>query len=430
VESVGRMKVFLLLVGASSSLRSAAAAKAVPLATFDGAAGTTWPWQPVNDPVMGGASSSKFRVDSARALGVWEGEVRIVPFLGAPGFCNLQAPGLYKEAVFPDISGTDGLTVRARQTNSAGLTLFNAMLMTSGAKNKKSKQGVYNANFTLSGDMEEHFLPYSAFKCSWRGQSVSWCPDLASQLAEVTAIGVGTVFPGVAGKFQVELASVSATAAHQVSPPQAAEPLYRLLAQAPTSIDMATFDGKAKHTWKAENDPIMGGVSESSFVVDPKGFGDYKGTCRIVPFLHAPGFTIALTEMLTFGRFPDVSSMDGLVLGLKNVGGNISNFKFAFCDSRIIQHCKFQVYKADFALPPSDDFSEIFLPWAKFSDKWSAYTGEHTAENPPKAASLRSITQLQLWTEGEAGDFHVQLKYIRAAKAKTEAKEDLATVIV
>merc|ERR1711871_1213892 len=47
------------------------------LATFDGAAATTYPWQAVNDPVMGGQSESNLTVDGKRHVAVWQGEVRI-----------------------------------------------------------------------------------------------------------------------------------------------------------------------------------------------------------------------------------------------------------------------------------------------------------------------------------------------------------------
>merc|ERR1712178_77686 len=66
----------------------------------------------------------------------------------------------------------------------------------------------------------------------------------------------------------------------------------------------------------------------------------------------------------------------------------------------------------------SNDFQDVFVPWSKFSDKWDSATGKHTAEDPPKAASLKSITQLQIWTEGLEGDFNLQVKNIRVTKAK------------
>jgi len=388
------------------TLVTGVASKVVPIATFDGDSKTTWPWQTVNDPVMGGQSNSTFHTDSARALGVWEGEVRIVPFLKSPGFCNLQAPGLYKTADFPDLSGTQGMVVQARELNASGIARFNVMLMTSGSK-QFLKQGVYTANFMLSGAMEDQFLPFSVFTCTWRGQNVTWCPSLSTQLGKVTNIGIGTAFPGPAAKFHVEISSLSASTQ-----------LLSLPASfSGDGIDLATFDGKVPHKWKTESDPIMGGQSDSKFEVK-NGYGEYSGTCRIVPSLKAPGFTIALTETPLLGHFPDASAAEGIILAVRNVEANITQFKFAFCDSRInVWRCQFQSFKADFKVAPSDTFTEVFLPWSAFSDKWSASTGQHTAKNPPQAASLRSITQLQLWTEGVAGKFRLQLKSVRAGKA-------------
>merc|ERR1711991_749545 len=86
-------------------LASVASAKTVMLATFDGADETTLTWRPVNDPVMGGQSTSKFSIEEP--LGIFEGEVKIVTFLGAAGFCNLETTGTVS---FPDVSGTDGIT--------------------------------------------------------------------------------------------------------------------------------------------------------------------------------------------------------------------------------------------------------------------------------------------------------------------------------
>jgi hypothetical protein len=48
--------------------------------------------QTVDNPVMGGKSSSSCHVVAGEYL-VWEGTVRIVNFLKAPGFCNLRSQG-------------------------------------------------------------------------------------------------------------------------------------------------------------------------------------------------------------------------------------------------------------------------------------------------------------------------------------------------
>jgi len=175
------------------------------------------------------------------------------------------------------------------------------------------------------------------------------------------------------------------------------------------------------HTWHVENDPVMGGRSNSSWVVKqtPAGpVGVYSGVCRIVPSLNAPGFTIALTEApLTHACFPNVSAAAGLELGLRNAGGNVSLFQIAFCDSRLNPYrCQFGSFKANFTLPPapSSAVQSVFVPWERFSDKWSAATGQHTADEPPSASSLASISQLQLWVEGVAGTFTLEVYHIRA----------------
>merc|ERR1719491_262862 len=186
-----------------------------------------------------------------------------------------------------------------------------------------------------------------------------------------------------------------------------------------SSIDVVTFDGKAPHKFHSENDPVMGGKSSSTVTV-MSSYADYKGTTRIVPSLKAPGFTIAMTEGFPFlSKFPDVSSMDGLTVSVRNIG-NFSGYKLAFCDSHInFIQCQFASFKADLTIPASSngEFQDVFVPWSKFSDKWDSATGKHTAENPPTASTLKSITQIQIWTEALEGDFHLQFQYVRASKA-------------
>jgi len=377
----------------------------VPIATFDGTKATTVAWSPVNDPVMGGKSTSTIKIDDARKLGVWDGEVKIVPFLKAPGFCNLQSPGLGKTASFPDLSSSSGIIVRAREAAASGLTMFNMQLMSKGATKFPFQKGVYMANLTLTPEMTDHFIAWSEFTCSVRGQKVSWCPQLSTQLKEINSIGLGTFFPGKAGPFTMEIESISSKDSSSF--------------ESDSSIDVVTFDGKAPHKFHSENDPVMGGKSSSTVTV-MSSYADYKGTTRIVPALKAPGFTIAMTEGFPFlSKFPDVSSMDGLTVSVRNIG-NFSGYKLAFCDSHInFIQCQFASFKADLTIPASSngEFQDVFVPWPKFSDKWNSATGKHTAENPPTASTLKSITQIQIWTEALEGDFHLQFQYVRASKA-------------
>merc|ERR1719421_99038 len=138
-------------------MRSAllAIAAATPIATFDGAAGTgKWDWETVNDPVMGGVSKSSFRVEGN--VGIWSGDVKIVPFLKAPGFCTLRAPGFRKTAKFPDLSNSDGLVVRTAAKHG-GLKNFRVTVSTDGAGRGMFRDMSYSAEFQATEDFEDVF---------------------------------------------------------------------------------------------------------------------------------------------------------------------------------------------------------------------------------------------------------------------------------
>ena len=79
---------------------SAATASLTKIATFDGAAGTTYKWSDMNDPVMGGRSSST--LTQTNNLAIFNGTCAIIPFLKAPGFAKITTNR--GETGFPDIS--------------------------------------------------------------------------------------------------------------------------------------------------------------------------------------------------------------------------------------------------------------------------------------------------------------------------------------
>jgi len=383
----------------------------VILATFDGAKGTTHSWKQQNDPVMGGKSTGTFAVSDG--LGVFDGEVVNVPFLKAPGFIKASVVDMKPFGrIFPDISSCEAVTLTVRASNAYAGYRFSI----GNAHAAGGKFFAYGYKSHFSPPVEKFgtvTIPLDNFTDYWddaTGEPIKTCQDnkdycpSAKVLHDIRTMAVWA--EGVAGKVHLEIKSVGATNC-------------KAAVGAPGEVVLAAFDGSAKHSWHSENDPVMGGKSESkSEVVD--GYLDYSGSCRVVPKLKAPGFTIALTESPLLAKFPDASAMSGLIVGVRNVGQSYSGFKVAFCDSRIGFTCQFKSYKADLVVATGSDFVDVFVPWKAFSNKWDAATGKHTAENPPTASSLRSITQLQLWTEGVEGDFHLQVKYIKAATADGE----------
>ena len=131
------------------------------------------------------------------------------------------------------------------------------------------------------------------------------------------------------------------------------------------TVPLATFDGEANHTWSVENDPVMGGQSFSNFTVITdeaagKTVGEWIGQCRIVPSLGAPGFTIALTESPALSTFPSAADEDGLLVTMRNVAGNITKFKAAFCDTKTNPYrCQFGTYKAAFMMPHTNGLHTV-----------------------------------------------------------------------
>ena len=88
------------------------------LATFDGAAGTTFDWLETNDPVMGGKSRATFVVGDGSA--VFNGTCAIVDSLAAPGFCS-AATERKLVASFADVSAhiNGSLQLKVRSTTPA-----------------------------------------------------------------------------------------------------------------------------------------------------------------------------------------------------------------------------------------------------------------------------------------------------------------------
>merc|ERR1712110_653733 len=81
--------------------------------------------------------------------------------------------------------------------------------------------------------------------------------------------------------------------------------------------NLATFDGADGTTlnWHEQNDPVMGGQSIGTFVVDTnKQVGIMNGTVKVVPDLGAPGVIRGIAS----GNFNDVSTCKNIVLNVNS----------------------------------------------------------------------------------------------------------------
>ena len=206
---------------------------------------------------------------------------------------------------------------------------------------------------------------------------------------------------------------------------------------------LVTFDGASSttHHWVDMNDPVMGGRSTSGFHVTAEHIGAFEGTCAVVPFLNAPGFCKILTQdRRSSGRlltpFPDVSKhlSGALYLRVRTTTPQYTGFKVAFGADGASRPTPSRhggaSFKADFPPLTGNDWQEISIPFNQFSIDWSEYTGECTTKDPtgqqhyccsaehpevcPTAVSLRNINSVEVWAEGVAGTFTLDIDWIGA----------------
>jgi len=175
------------------------------------------------------------------------------------------------------------------------------------------------------------------------------------------------------------------------------------------------------------NDPVMGGRSKATFTVDSgNAVGVFDGATAIVPALQAPGFCEIQSPRTTF---PDISGADALELvvrssidykGWRVVIGDAPRNP----DSGAPFFVKGQ-YKANLAIPVSEDFQTLTVPFTEFTYKWSDTTGEPTVKCEddssvcPEEKYLKAPKQLQIMAEGVEGSFHLEVKSISAVRKST-----------
>lgn len=193
-------------------------------------------------------------------------------------------------------------------------------------------------------------------------------------------------------------------------------------------VMISTFDGGEQTTqkWHEVNDPVMGGVSSATFVVDENAkYAVFNGTARIVPSLQAPGFCNAETE--TLQHFPDASGYDNVFIVARSSSPEYAGFKLSIAAKTLLP--QFKSFKANFNITSaSNDWEVVNIPLSQFSNDWSPYTGDCDtkdptgkqhyccdAEHPQSCAdskTFKSIEQIGIWSEGHAGDFHLEIQAV------------------
>jgi hypothetical protein len=342
-------------------------------------------WMAVNDPVMGGISTSSYKG------GIWSGEVKVVPKLHAPGFCRVNGE-LPKAA---DVSAYEGLTFVCSGTGAPVRTMM-AQIETA----HSDFRGQFVANMSIEASKSSVFVPFSSFR-PFGIRPEAGGPPSKKDLAHV--FQVGYLADGTAGKFEIDITSVSAGSAGPAPGP------------ATGKISLSTFDGHKATTqpWRATNDPVMGGLSDSTVKI-ANGALSWVGQVRVVPKLHAPGFCTATTGGYHQqpDKFPDISSAEGLLVTARNNGGpsGLSSFKVTMSS-----HDERGEFEGRFnTTVVTAEFRTYFVPFSAMAPRGE---GGKPQGGPPTKVQLQAITGLGFNQDGVAGKFDLEVKEIAAGSS-------------
>ena len=148
-------------------------------------------WQVVNDDVMGGVSTSSFRLTNGVA--VFRGEVSLE---NNGGFASVRSlPARH------DLAGCDTFVIRVRGDGRR----YKFTVRT----DRSFDSAIYQSVFaTKKGEWEEHRLPVKGFVPTFRGRVLSGAPPLDT--AKVTSVGF-LISDKQDGPFQLEVAWIKVT---------------------------------------------------------------------------------------------------------------------------------------------------------------------------------------------------------------------------
>jgi len=196
-------------------------------------------------------------------------------------------------------------------------------------------------------------------------------------------------------------------------------------------VELVTFDDQDTSTfkWKLVNDPVMGGVSNSTWVINKQDqIAHWVGDCKIVPSLQAPGFCNAETSGSYKTRFNDARGFKFISILIRS-RVSYNGMKVSFAANTI--NPQFGCYKADFNVTSNGGWQIVHISLDRFSKEWSPSTGEPTktcASHPevcPTDSDLAKIQQVGFWMEGAEGHFDVDIKWVKATNGPQSLEHKL-----
>jgi len=229
----------------AAALVSAASA-GLPLVTFDKSPETTFTFQELNDPVMGGKSSGTWALGAS--YGIFDGEVLDVPSLKAPGFIKAAADGKFAD-VSTALGGDLVLQVRSTTPEYKGFRVtivagtVSPSYACSGGGSLPFSRGCFKAKFSVGAgdDWSTVRIPFTSFSDKWSpatGEQTTTCAqdaDVCPTTATLSGLKRVEVWAeGSDGKVHLEIKSISA--AKSASASALALGFARLSSSPPTSF--------------------------------------------------------------------------------------------------------------------------------------------------------------------------------------------------
>jgi len=215
------------IVFGSAVVAAVAVATELKLVTFDGAEDTTFEFQELNDPVMGGQSTGTWSVNATGMFGTMEGQVVNVPSLAAPGFIKASAEGTFVD-VSSALGGNLILKVRSTTADYTGFRVSFAAgtvapsYSCAGGGSIPFSRGCFKTKFMVPApedafDFQEVRIPFTDFSDMWSpatGEHTAECAEDADVCPTAKSLGSIKRFEvwaeGVDGAVRLDLQEVSA----------------------------------------------------------------------------------------------------------------------------------------------------------------------------------------------------------------------------
>jgi hypothetical protein len=193
-------------------------------------------WREMDDPVMGGGSKGTVALEDT--FSTWQGTVKNVSFLHAPGFCSIVATALTSKDAHAFIAG--GMLLKVRSSTPA-YTGFKLKFYGPNIPKHHGSHGYgsgsqaqpFKVPASKNGEWQSVFLPFHGFSYDWSdftGDCFTKDPDgfqhrccdeknhdvcpTAKQLEGLERVSIYA--EGVEGDFQLEVQEVKATDQHAV----------------------------------------------------------------------------------------------------------------------------------------------------------------------------------------------------------------------